>query len=184
LGNKGNEFIIRVIGEHNATLFGQSFRGAKNPDKIYHLIKTVLPLGGFIKELRREYGRGMDAEEARILASRSNLYVTNTAKAHSFFSIIPVTARQYEKINPNQTNEPKYEFHRVHPLYKTGLDLRNFGWVKWVQNGEIELDVRPEDGWHGKSYWILEGIIDKTEEHEINRHYSESLQRYNVRRFA
>lgn len=184
LGSRGPEFIIRVVGEPEATLFGQSVRGAKNPDKIYHLIKTVLPLGGFVKELRREYSKEVDIEEAKILASRPNLYVSNIAKIRSFFTISPVAARQYEKINPNQTNEPKYEFHRVHPLYRTGLDLRNFGWVKWCQNGDVDINVVPESGWHGKSYWALECMINWSEEHDMNKHYNEGLKRYNIRRFG
>lgn len=182
LGNKGNEFIIRVVGERNATLFGQSLRGAKNPDKIYHVVKTILPPGGFIKELIKDEDR-LNSEEARIFASRPNLYLAEMPTKHSFFMVSPVAARQYEKINPNQTNEPKYEFHRVHPLYKTGLDLRNFGWVKWFQNGEIELNVNPESGWHVKSYWLLEGMIDRDEERQINSHYHSSIHRFNIRRF-
>jgi len=47
LGYHSNDFIIRTFGKVSLTFCGETIRSASNPEKYYHIVKTVLPKGGF-----------------------------------------------------------------------------------------------------------------------------------------
>ena len=203
LGERSNDFIIRVIGEHEATFVGDSVQTYDEPEHIYHIIRTVLDLGGFAKgeataEKCPECGQKIEHPvPGHRKAGRPNLYVIEDFPDEGwFFSLSPLAARQYEKINPLQYDfQPKnvnpakhYEYHRVHPLYKHhpvykghgGIQKELFSWIKWYYNGQIEWkNVSPEPGWRGQSFWKTErDRITRDEQHDIMRYYMDGVMRY------
>lgn len=117
LGNNSDEFIIRLFGEKSVTLVGKTKKSSGNSNNCLHLINTVIPKGGFAKGERFSDG----ADIGREIAGRPNLYVVEVPedkdiqkllKKYWFYNISPVAARQYEKINPDQTGSVSYEYHR------------------------------------------------------------------------
>lgn len=177
LGLRSNEFLIRTIGENSVTIVGETYKSKSNNDKFIHLIKTVLPIGGFAKGERSEDVQDNNKEKAQ----RPNLYViefleenriNNFIKKKWFYPISPIAARQYEKINPNQTGD-FYEYHRVHPLTKNGISLSTFGWIRWYQDGKVDYgtNVFPELDWRGENYWKINKTIDKRDEKDMITHY-------------
>lgn len=203
LGARSNDFIIRVIGEHEATFVGTSVQTYEEPEHIYHIIKTVLWPGGLAKgevppakcpECGQEIKQGVPRPR---IAARPNLYVLEDFPEEGwFFDLSPLAARQYEKTNPRQYNfQPEninpakhYEYHRVHPLYKYhpiyrgrgGIQKEVFSWIKWYYNGKMEWrNVSPEPGWRGNSFWAIERErITKAEQHDIMLRYIDGTTRY------
>jgi len=203
LGLRSNDFIIRVIGEHEVTFVGTSVQTYEEPEHVYHIIKTVLWPGGLAKgeippvkcpKCGQEIKEGVPHSK---IAARPNLYVLeNFPDKGWFFDLSPLAARQYEKINPKQYDfQPErinpaehYEYHRVHPLYKHhpvykgygGIQREVFSWIKWYYDGRIEWkDITPQRDWRGESFWIIEREqITKREQHNIVRDYIEGLKRY------
>lgn len=203
LGTHSNDFIIRVIGEHEATFVGDSVQTYEEPEHIYHIIKTALWPGGLAKGEAPpakcpECGQEIKHEISRPkIAARPNLYVLEDFPDEGwFFNLSPLAARQYEKINPGQYDfQPEkinpaehYEYHRVHPLYKFhpiykghgGIQKEVFSWIKWYYNGKIEWrDVSPEDGWRGEGFWATEREkITKEEQNDIMYRYTQGLRKY------
>jgi hypothetical protein len=197
-----NDFVIRVIGEHEATFIGQSIQTYEEPEHIYHIIKTVLWSGGLAKgEVPSakcpECGQEIKQEVSQSrIAARPNLYVLEDSPENWFFNLSPLAVRQYEKINPQQYDfqlekinpAEHYEYHRVHPLYKfhpiykgyVGIQKEVYSWIKWYYNGKIEWrNVSPEADWRGKSYWNTERErITKKEQHDIMRNYVDGIRKY------
>jgi len=203
LGTRSNDFVIRVIGEHEVTFIGDSIQTYEEPEHIYHIIKTVVGPGGLVKgEVPAvkcpECGQQIKQDVSRPrIAARPNLYIIEDFPDQGwFFNLSPLAVRQYEKTNPNQYDfqferlnpDKHYEYHRVHPLYKFhpvqrgrgGIQQDVFSWVKWYYNGRIEWkDISPEPGWRGKSFWVTERErITKDEQHDIMRCYMEGIRRY------
>ncbi|MBC8460037.1 MAG: hypothetical protein H8D67_18775 [Deltaproteobacteria bacterium] len=201
LGARSNDFIIRVIGEHEATFVGDSVQTSEEPEHIYHIIKTVLWPGGLAKgevppAKCPECGQEIKEEVPRPkIAARPNLYVLEDFPDEGwFFNLSPLAARQYEKINPHDFQPEKvnpaehYEYHRVHPLYKFhpiykghgGIQKEVFSWIKWYYNGKIEWrKVSPEDDWRGKSFWATaREAITKEEQNDIMWRYTQGLRKY------
>lgn len=176
-GVRSDEFLIRTVGDKSVTMIGETYKAFSSPDKFIHLIKTVLPMGGFVKGERFE----LDEDFGKVIAQRPNLYVlefieerriNNYIKKKWFYPVSPLAVRQYEKINLNQT-DITYQYHRVHPLTKKGISLNSFGWVRWYQNGKIEWgpNIYPELEWRGESYWKIKKSIHKQDEKSILSHY-------------
>lgn len=203
LGVRSNDFVIRVIGEHEATFIGDSVQTSEEPEHIYHIIRTVLGPGGFVRgeappKKCPECGQEIKEAVSRPrIAARPNLYVLEDFPDEGwFFNLSPLAARQYEKINPRQYNfQPEkinpakhYEYHRVHPLYKYhpihkgygGIQREVFSWIKWYYNGKIEWrKVSPEAEWRGKSFWVTERErITKEKQDDIMWRYTQGLGKY------
>lgn len=178
LGYHSNDFIIRTFGKVALTFCGETFRSVSNPEKFYHIVKTVLPKGGFAIGERENN----DSVDNRTESGRPNLYVMEIDHTISdylrkkwFYPISPLCARQYEKINPNQD----YEFHRVHPITKNGIKLDQWGWIKWwPKTGAAKWgpNIQPEYEWFGKNYWNVTNEINHEQESEINRHYRSRMK--------
>jgi hypothetical protein len=171
LSRHKNAFVIRIIGDHDVTFVGKSFRSPSNYEHIYHLISTVIPRGGVLKE-------ALDENEKRLAASAPNLYVMDGHSGNNFITLSPIAARQYEKRNPDDAS---YEYHRLHLLDKRNrpaLDPSRWIWIKWHRGGDMELDKTPEDNWRGTDYWKLEEILDSDsdKESELREHYRDATR--------
>ena len=203
LGARSNDFIIRIIGEHEATFVGDSVQIHEEPEHICHIIKTALWPGGLAKgeippakcrECGQEIAREVSGPK---IAARPNLYVLeNSPEEGWFFNLSPLAARQYEKVNPRQYDfrperinpDQHYEYHRVHPLYKFhpiykgygGIQKETFCWIKWYYNGKIEWrNISPETDWRGRSSWAM--ARDETPADELDNimwYYREGIRRY------
>ena len=182
LGARSNGFVIRTFGQRPVTMTGVSARSYRNPEHIYHIVKTILPMGTFSKEERFQSGEDVGRE----VSQRPNLYVLEIPddenirriiKKNWFYDISPIAARQYEKINLEQNREDPYEYHRVHPLTKQGIQLDVFGWVRWHKSGAAKWgpDIEPEAEWHGESFWKISEVVSQGREDELHRHYNERL---------
>jgi hypothetical protein len=89
----------------------------------------------------------------------------------------PLFARQYEKVKINPKGElTGDQFHRLHPLKKEGLDLEHFHWVRWTTNGDVERCEYPEEGYHGKDYWVIPPLSGKVHR-STWKDYSQGLER-------
>lgn len=203
LGMRSSDFVIRVIGKHDATFIGDSIQTYEEPEHIYHVIRTVLDLGGLVKGESPsakcpECGQEVKHEVPRSrIAARPNLYVLEDFPDTGwFFNLSPLAARQYEKINPRQYDfQPEkinpaehYEYHRVHPLYKFhpiykvrgGIQKDVFSWIRWYYNGRMEWEnITPEADWRGSGYWVTaKEFITKEQQHDIMWHYTQGLMKY------
>lgn len=67
----------------------------------------------------------------------------------------PLFARQYERAFKD---DPLYEFHRIHPLTKNGVDGGKFRWIRWTCFGEATLVKSPHCNSHGRDYWNVPQI--------------------------
>ena len=45
------------------------------------------------------------------------------------------------------------QYHRIHPIIKTGVDQDHYRWVKWDIHGNIEFVPQPALGYRGKTFW-------------------------------
>lgn len=148
-----NNFTILVIPASgpNYKLAGRSH--ILNNGKILHVIRTVLE-SSYADQVTPQIG---DAEllddELHGRYAPPNLY---------FFQIppddmrSPLLARQYEKVLHNGPAVfGDTQFHRVHPLFKWGLDLIHFKWLGWNTNNDVRFVETPDNNYHGKDYWIV-----------------------------
>lgn len=75
------------------------------------------------------------------------------------YSSSPLFARQFEKTKWVDNIELRIQYHRIHPLTKSGIDPDHFHWARWnAKSGEIEPVAYPEKDYHGKNYWSLEEL--------------------------
>ena len=157
-------------------------RSSTRPEQIYHIVRTVVEPGGFVKgEIPEECptcGQSIKTEVPSLrIAARPNLYVFEHSVAGWLVDLSPLAARQYEKINPQQKGDDPYEYHRVHPLYKEGIRKETFGWIRWYYSGKVEWEnVHSKEGWRGKTFWTTTEEIALEEEERLRSHYTDSLR--------
>ncbi len=170
-------------------LKGNSFR--VDGHEILHIIDSIFKPGFFDQYDLRAAGIGRTASiDRKIKRENPDILVPNLY----FFqprpddSASPLFARQYEKIKLNKKGQPLgTQYHRIHPLYKWGLDLDHFRWVKWDINGNVQYADYPEEDYHGADYWIIpslknEDLRGKKEDYLNN--FSKLLQEHNIQKPA
>lgn len=110
---------------------------------------------------------------------RPNLYFISPAPDDSHS---PLFARQYEKRTDRDAGW-KYEFHRIHPLSRGGVDPLHYRWIRWNRNGTMEFKAGPGPGYRGASLWLLP--LGKHKEIEAReKAYTDLLKEYGVTRDA
>jgi|GEM_PF-65361 len=140
-----NNFFIQIHAEKQVVLAGRSFK-IDDDETIISLINTVLSCGQ------------SDKFEPEAGEKTPNIYYFSPSP-ENFHT--PLFARQYEKEKKTEKGGwSRYEYHRIHPLTKIGLDIEHFLWVRWdSKTGEVKAVENPPSDFHGKDYWELETLI-------------------------
>ncbi len=179
LGLRSDEFIIRTFGDKSITMVGKTKRSNANSKNCIHIVSTIIPKGGF--PIGERFVN--DKDLGKDTAGRPNLYVLEIPEDKNiqrlinknwFYHISPLAARQYEKKNPHQKPNNSYEYHRIHPLKKNGLQLDIFGWIKWYEKSGKAIwgtDIYPKSDWHGENYWRVKGVVTEEYEKQLNLHF-------------
>ena len=154
-----NTFCVRIAGKYNFNLAGRSFLSGRG-DEIVHLIFTVLELHMFdLGDIETQAWFGVDENEIKKFKKtvpRPNLYYFSPQFRYTGHDS-PVWARQYEKRCPGK----EYEYHRLHPLTRDGLDQGISIWTRWDNKaGEIKRVSEPEADFHGEDYWRLRDLSE------------------------
>lgn len=135
--------LISIQGQF-FSLIGWSFRHNQG---ILHIIDTVL-----LPSMKVTHATG----EARL---QPNLYYF---MPRPDYSPSPLFARQFEKIKKTDNKQSGTQYHRIHPLTKSGADPDHYHWIKWNSaSGHIETVDYPEEGYHGKNYWVLQDLAQQ-----------------------
>lgn len=143
-------FIIRDI-KTGITLVGTQKRMEKSAS-IVKSVETCLGQGGFSKEKIHKF---VERHDSKQIASRPNLFIRPPSPDNEISRISLILARQYEKVNPSQTNSVYF---RCHPLEKSGLRDCVI-WIKWSpMNGDLEVGKTPPSNFHGEDFWRLEKV--------------------------
>lgn len=152
-----NNFRILVIPRTGKMylLVGSSYR--TDDKSIIHIIDSIFEPHFFDQyDLQAIFGITVQAIDEKLRRKydemlKPNLYYFQKCPDDS---LSPLFARQYEKEKPGTDGiMDKTHFHRIHPLYKWGLDGYHYKWLKWNIDGVIEPVSYPEPGYHGKDYW-------------------------------
>lgn len=167
-------------------LAGRSFRQADG--RILHSIETVL---------KPEYLDSVDRED---LVAKSDINALPKKNRHDAYDQIrmdhpdlvrpnlyflkprlddcssPLFARQYERVFKDDT---LYEFHRIHPLTKNGVDRSKFRWIRWSCYGEAKLVKSPSPEAHGRDYWKVSQIGFEKATKMIHNH-KRLLEEHNI----
>ncbi len=180
-----NNFRIDIVAEHSATLVGFGFR--VNGDEILNIIDSVHKKEFIdVVDLREKQANKKGKLDASLKKKNPEALVPNLY----FFrpcppdSITPLFARQYERLKKKGSDLwAGDQYHRIHPLTKSGLDLLHFRWVRWDINGNVEFaeTVRPE--YHGKDYWNIKPLKDnikRTSAENYKKQYFKILENEQV----
>ena len=152
-----NNFRILVVPRAGKMylLVGSSFR--TDNATIIHIIDSIFEPHYFDQyDLQAIFGVSEPALDETIKRKydemlKPNLYYFQKCPDDS---LSPLFARQYEKEKPGDDGiTDPIHFHRIHPLFKWGLDSYHYKWIKWCIDGKIEPINYPEPGYHGKDYW-------------------------------
>jgi len=155
--------FVRIQEENDSESFvlaGRSFRQADG--RIIHIVDTVLrpehldkmdteafvtksDIGPLRKKDRSKVFDQLRMDHPELV--RPNLYFL---KPRPDECPSPLFARQYERVFQDNT---LYEFHRIHPLTKSGLDTGIFRWIRWTCFGEATIVKHPNPLSHGRDYW-------------------------------
>lgn len=167
--SKNNFRVFVQIAEKNDiesfVLAGRSFRQANGT--ILHVVDTVLKpeyldnvdretlvakgdIGALPKNRRPDVYDQLRMDHPELV--RPNLYYM---KPRLDDCPSPLFARQYERVLKDDT---LYEFHRIHPLTKRGVDGRRFRWIRWTCFGEATFVKSPHSNSHGRDYWNVPQI--------------------------
>jgi adenylate cyclase class IV len=182
LTKRGNNFRIQVVTpQAHFSMVGECFR-VKNSTNILNIIDTVLDRHDFdIKELEQKHSKinkSLKSQNPALI--QPNLYFFQPCPEDS---ISPLFARQYERVKKYSEGKKNQfsgvQYHRIHPLTKTGLDLEHYKWVKWDINGNIEFVDYPDDEYHGKDYWILPFLNkQRAAEETYIKQYQSLMEKY------
>ena len=168
---KDNEFRVEICiykGEQTlllrAALIGNSFREDESGKEVLHIVDTVFRPGMFsgpaAEAINSEEGYtvlGQNIDQGDIDRNPelviANMYYFSPCPDDS---PSPLFARQYEKIKREGSDVLiTKQYHRIHPITKTGIDPDHFRWVEWTTTGNIRFVPEPRDGFRGKTYWGL-----------------------------
>lgn len=157
--------FVRIESESNVksyVLAGQSFRQTNG--SILHEIHTVLE-PQFLDHvdtsvLAKKHGaRALSRDRHSGIHDRLRMDHPELVRPNLYFlkprlddCPSPLFARQYERVFEDNS---LYEFHRIHPLTKAGVDRRSFRWLRWTCFGDAALVKRPQHNAHGRDYWSI-----------------------------
>jgi len=166
-------------------LQGRSYRDKKS---IVSIIDTVLkPSYVDTKEIKSITGKvrvgSLNKHLKKAYPTPPNLYYFFPAPQNSSS---PLYARQYEKVKLVKRDEfAGDQFHRIHPLTKSGLDLEHFYWVRWSINGDVNFVDDIDPAYHGKDYWIVPDLKEDKKRggyHQYAAHYNDLFNKYSIPR--
>lgn len=178
----GNNFRIQVVSTRgNCALVGHSFK-INDGKGVLSIIDTIFAKGFFDSEDIRIVNKDKDfiSVDRNVKARHSEIMIPNLY----FFqpcpddSLSPLFARQSERIKLDEKNNPVgTQYHRIHPLTRSGLDFEHFRWVKWDIIGNIDLIDYPDKGYHGKDYWVIPDLKDQPDRDNSEDNYIEQYEK-------
>jgi uncharacterized protein YjbK len=184
-----NNFRILVVPRVGKMylMVGSSYRSDNNA--IIHIIDSIFEPHFFDKyDLQAIFGVTEQVIDDRIRRKydemlKPNLYFFQKCPDDS---LSPLFARQYEKVKPGDDGvTDEIHFHRIHPLFKWGLDSNHYKWIQWDIDGKIKQTNYPARGYHGKDFWKIPHIND-AERAKVSRYIdSQKLinEKYNIIEF-
>lgn len=177
-----NAFSILIVADKTLQFVGQSFKIGEN--RILSVIGTIYEPHYFHKDDLRALGISKKKEVTSSIKKEHpeliipNLYFFRPCPENS---ISPLFARQYEKIKKNKKGKKVGdEYHRIHPLTKSGLDLEHFRWIRWTINGDAEFVNTINSEYHGKDYWDIQELNDDKSKNYFNT-YKSLLEKHNIK---
>ena len=181
-----NNFRIQIIASRSATLIGSCYLTDTN--QILHIVDS-LHLKEFhdCVDLRQKPEKIKGPIRSNHKRKHPELIVPNLyyfRPCPEDFET-PLFARQYERIKYKSFPDEKAgdEYHRIHPLTRTGLDLEHFMWVRWTINGDISIVASPDSDYHGKDYWLVPKLEDNSNRADVKTYismYTEVLKSYGI----
>lgn len=165
LTRTANNFRIEIVSDQSVILVGFGYR--QKDGQIFNIIDSVHPRGFVdIVDLRHHQQGGkktpLNAALKRSLPETlaPNLYFFRPCPDDS---VTPLFARQYERVKKGKDEAfVGDQYHRIHPLTRSGLDLTHFRWVRWTINGDVSPVKAPDPRYHGKDFWKIKPIETET----------------------
>jgi len=183
-----NNFRIFIVSDHPVILVGYTYHV---PDGgILSIIDSVQPKG-FVDTVELKHHTPNDEKKLPLNSSTKRAYPETLTPNLYFFrpcpddSITPLFARQYERVKQGKKKKKWLgeQYHRIHPLTKTGLDLTHFRWVYWNINGDVKQVEEPDPTFHGKDFWQIASIVSdkfRGPAEDYPSIYNDILQQYHI----
>jgi len=183
-----NNFRIQFKADVEGSLVGHSYR-LENGD-IMHIVDTVFSKGFTDRPIMLHTTRGKKLKPMNNAHKKENsqeivpnLYFFRPVP-ENFTS--PLFARQYEKIRKSEKHGlAGDQYHRIHPLTRSGLDLARFLWVRWTTNGDLEIKPAAEE-YHGKNYWDIPALKrekNRSPQETYLQNYISEMKKYEIVNF-
>ena len=165
LTRTANNFRIEIVSDQSVILVGFGYR--RRDGTILNIIDSVHPKG-FVDIVDLKHHQQGGKRMSLNAATKRSLPETLAPNLYYFRpcpddSITPLFARQYERVKKGKDGEfVGDQYHRIHPLTRSGLDLTHFRWVRWTINGDVTPVESPSPQYHGKDFWKIKPIEAET----------------------
>lgn len=205
-----NSFSICVVPGNNIKSFlivGDSYK--TNEGSIYHIARTIYMADWVLAAEKKGLfpGKSTSMLTQSVLAMIPEIRYPNLYFFCDYMDDCssPLFARQYERMKHFSAKQPKcdtskcqrcqgdivhvarvnvdrvVEYHRIHPLAKSGLDSVHFKWAKWDSTGNVQIVPYPDSTYHGKDYWSLRPVsqLPPNESPEkLRKNYEDEVLQY------